>query len=57
MHSHRKLAAHLAKAARRRVVVLDYRLAPEQPVTTPLAVLLGQARTFRVADIGPDMTS
>lgn len=29
MHSHRKLAAHLAKAAGCRALVLDYRLAPE----------------------------
>ncbi|MFD9697680.1 alpha/beta hydrolase [Lentzea sp. NPDC059081] len=29
MHSHRKLAAHLAKAARSTALVLDFRLAPE----------------------------
>lgn len=31
MHSHRKLAGHLAKAAGVRALVLDYRLAPEHP--------------------------
>ncbi len=31
MHSHRKVAAHLAKAAGVRALVLDYRRAPEHP--------------------------
>lgn len=31
VHSHRKVAAHLAKAAGIRAFVLDYRLAPEHP--------------------------
>jgi acetyl esterase/lipase len=31
MHSHRKVAAHLAKAAGTRALVIDYRLAPEHP--------------------------
>jgi len=30
-HSHRKVAAHLAKAAGTRALVIDYRLAPEHP--------------------------
>jgi len=30
-HSHRKVAAHLAKAAGTRALVIDYRLAPENP--------------------------
>jgi epsilon-lactone hydrolase len=36
MHSHRKLAAHLAKAAGVRALVLDYRLAPEYPFPAQL---------------------
>ncbi len=31
MHTHRKVAGHLAKAAGTRALVLDYRLAPENP--------------------------
>jgi monoterpene epsilon-lactone hydrolase len=31
MHSHRKVAAHLAKAAGTRALVIDYRRAPEHP--------------------------
>ena len=31
MHTHRKLAGHLAKAAGVRALVLDYRLAPDHP--------------------------
>lgn len=31
MHTHRKLAGHLARAAGTRALVLDYRLAPENP--------------------------
>ncbi|MHA6797284.1 alpha/beta hydrolase (plasmid) [Pseudonocardia bannensis] len=36
MHSHRKLAAHVAKAAGVRALVLDYRLAPEHPFPAQL---------------------
>jgi len=35
-HSHRKLAGHLAKASGRRVLVIDYRLAPEAAFPAPL---------------------
>jgi acetyl esterase/lipase len=36
MHSHRKLAAHLAKAAGVRALLFDYRLAPECPFPAQL---------------------
>jgi len=36
MHSHRKVAGHLAKAAGVPVLVLDYRRAPEHPHPAPL---------------------
>ena len=36
MHSHRKLAAHLARAAATRALVLDFRLAPEHPFPAQL---------------------
>jgi monoterpene epsilon-lactone hydrolase len=36
MHSHRKLAAHLAKAAGAYALVIDYRLAPEHPFPAQL---------------------
>lgn len=36
MHSHRKLAAHLAKATGARALVPDYRLAPENPFPAQL---------------------
>ena len=36
MHSHRKLAAHLAGAAGTRALVLDFRLAPEHPFPAQL---------------------
>lgn len=36
MHSHRKLAGHLARAAGARVLVLEYRLAPENPFPAQL---------------------
>jgi epsilon-lactone hydrolase len=36
MHSHRKLAAHLARAAGTRALVFDFRLAPEHPFPAQL---------------------
>ena len=36
IHSHRKLAGHLAKAANCRVLLLDYRQAPEFPYPAPI---------------------
>jgi len=46
-HSHRKLAAHLAKAAGVHVLVVDYRLAPEHPFPSQIDDLLVVHRWLR----------
>lgn len=57
MHSHRKLAAHLAKAAGVTAIVLDYRLAPEHPFPAQIEDLLTVHRWLRGQGIGPEHTA
>jgi epsilon-lactone hydrolase len=51
MHSHRKVAGHLAKAAGVPVLVLDYRRAPEHPHPAPVEDAVAAYR-WLVADQG-----
>lgn len=47
MHTHRKLAGHLANAAAARVLVLDFRLAPENPFPAQLDDAIAAYRWLR----------
>lgn len=55
MHSHRKVAGHLAKAAGVRALVLDYRRAPENPHPAPVEDAVTAYRwLLRSEGIAPD---
>lgn len=54
--SHRKLAAHLAKAAGTRAIVPDFRLAPENPFPAQLDDLLTVHRWLRSEGYAPEKT-
>lgn len=55
--SHRKLAAHLAKAAGIRAIVPDYRLAPENPFPAQIEDLLTVHRWLRSEGYAPEATA
>jgi epsilon-lactone hydrolase len=57
MHSHRKLAAHLAKAGGVTAIVPDYRLAPEHPFPAQIDDLLTVHRWLRGQGIVPEHTA
>ncbi|MFO0890149.1 MAG: alpha/beta hydrolase [Isosphaeraceae bacterium] len=50
---HRRMVAHLAKAARCRVLAVDYRLAPEHPFPAALEDCLAAYRWLRANGISP----
>ena len=54
MHTHRKLAGHLAKAAGVRALVLDYRLAPENPFPAQIEDSVTAFRWLLEQGITPD---
>lgn len=56
-HSHRKLAAHLAKAAGVHALVVDYRLAPEHPFPSQIDDLLVVHRWLRRKGFAPAHTA
>jgi epsilon-lactone hydrolase len=56
-YSHRKLAAHLAKAAGVETVVVDYRLAPENPFPAQLEDLVAVHQWLRRQGIAPEHTA
>ena len=56
-HSHRKLAAHLAKAAGVHAVVVDYRLAPEDPFPAQIEDTVAVHRWLRRQGIAPEHTA
>lgn len=53
MHTHRKLAGHLAKAAGTRALVLDYRLAPESPFPAQIEDTVSAFRWLLAQGIAP----
>lgn len=53
-HSHRKLAAHLAKAAGAHAVVVDYRRAPEHPFPAQIDDVVAVHRWLRGQGIAPE---
>ncbi|NHP17239.1 alpha/beta hydrolase [Rhodococcus sp. IC4_135] len=55
--SHRKLAAHLAKAAGTRAIVPDYRLAPENPFPAQIEDLITVHRWLRDQGYAPGSTA
>jgi monoterpene epsilon-lactone hydrolase len=55
--SHRKLAAHLAKAAGTRALVPDYRLAPENPFPAQIDDLITVHRWLRDQGYAPEATA
>lgn len=55
--SHRKVAAHLAKAAGAHVVVPDYRLAPENPFPAAIDDLVAVHRWLRAQGYAPEATA
>ncbi|MFD4606421.1 alpha/beta hydrolase [Streptomyces sp. NPDC058464] len=55
--SHRKLAAHLAKAAGMHAAVVDYRLAPENPFPAQIDDLVTVHRWLRRQGIAPEHTA
>jgi acetyl esterase/lipase len=56
-HSHRKLAAHLAKAVGVYSLILDYRLAPENPFPAQLEDAVAAHRWLRRHGYTPDHTA
>lgn len=56
-HSHRKLAAHLAKAAGTHALVVDYRLAPEYPFPAQIEDLVTAHRWLRAGGYSPEHTA
>jgi acetyl esterase/lipase len=56
-HSHRKLAAHLAKAAGTHALVVDYRLAPEHPFPAQIEDLVTAHRWLRSGGYSPEHTA
>ena len=57
MHSHRKLAAHLAKAAGVTAIVPDYRLAPENPFPAQIDDMLAVHRWLRERGVAAEHTA
>jgi acetyl esterase/lipase len=55
--SHRKLAAHLAKAAGTHALVVDYRLAPEHPFPTQIDDMVAAHRWLRARGYAPANTA
>jgi monoterpene epsilon-lactone hydrolase len=56
-HSHRKAAAHLAKAAGVYAMSVDYRLAPENPFPAQLEDLIAVHQWLRRQGIAPERTA
>lgn len=56
-HSHRKLAAHLAKAAGTYALVVDYRLAPENPFPSQIEDMVAAYRWLRANGYGAEHTA